>query len=45
MDMDFENKVNSFSEIGMACPGRTKRTLKTAIDYVNKFEFYTNVYP
>ena len=45
MEMDVDNKISQLSSIGMALPGRTKKTMKKALDIVKTFDFYTEVYP
>ena len=45
MSMDRKNKVESFEDIGMTDPFRTRKSLKESILNVQTFDFYTEVYP
>jgi hypothetical protein len=45
MQMDRENKVSKFYELGMTDPFKTRKSIKDAISEVKTFDFYTEVYP
>ena len=40
-EMDHESRVESFAEIGMVDPFRTKKSLEETIKEFKKFDFYT----
>ena len=39
-EMDYESRVESFEEVGMVDPFRTKKSLEEAIKEYKKFDFY-----
>ena len=39
--MDLKNMVNSFEEVGMTDPFKTKESLENTISYVKTFDFFT----
>ena len=45
MDLDRDNRIESFEEIGLADPYKTKESLRDAISICRTFDFYTEVYP
>ena len=45
MELDRENKYDSFEEIGMTDPFKPKTSMLDTISYCRTFDFYTEVYP
>jgi len=43
--MDREHTVNSFEEVGMCNPFKTKKSEKESRQIINTFDFYSEVYP
>ena len=43
--MDTEHQIEDFAEIGMTDPLNTAKSFKDAIQMVQQFDFYTEVYP
>ena len=45
LNMDFTNKINSFSCIGMADPFDTQASMSEAYEHIKKLDFFSQVYP
>lgn len=45
MQMDRDNRVDTFEEIGMTNPFKIKTSLRDALSEIKTFDFYTEVYP